>query len=56
MNGAVKNAALTLESVVRTLDCVEVRGEKNLNAMLACIQTLKRLKDQLNESEEVMKE
>ena len=52
----LKNATLTLENVVRTLDCVEVRGEKNLNALLACIQTLKQLRVQLNETEEVVKE
>ena len=52
----MKNAALTIENVVRTLDCVEVHGEKNLNALLACIQTLKQVREQLNETEEAVKE
>ena len=52
----MKNAALTIENVVRTLDCVEVHGEKNLNALLACIQTLKQVIVQLNETEEAVKE
>lgn len=52
----VKQAALTLDQVIRTLDSVEVHGEKNLNALLACIQTLKQVTAQLNETEEAVKE
>lgn len=52
----IKQAALTIDQVVRTLDSVEVHGEKNLNALLACIQTLKQVMTQLNEAEEVVQE
>lgn len=52
----IKQAALTIDQVVLTLDSVEVHGEKNLNALLACIQTLKQVIVQLNETEEAVKE
>ena len=32
-----------IEAVIRTLNCVEVHGESNLDALLASIQTLRKV-------------
>lgn len=32
-----------IEAVIRTLNCVEVHGEGNLDALLASIQTLRKV-------------
>lgn len=56
MNERVNNAIRTITSVIEALNRVEVKGENNLNALLACIQTLKQVIVQLNETEEAVKE
>ena len=37
-----------LQSVINTLETVEVHGSKNLDAMLGCINALKSLAEALN--------
>jgi len=40
----VKDHIKTIAAVIATLDKIEVKGEENLNSLLASIQTLKKLK------------
>jgi hypothetical protein len=40
----MKEHTKTVAAVIATLDKIEVKGEENLNALLASIQTLKKLK------------
>lgn len=37
----------TLNSVIYTLNQVEVKGKANLERVLACVQTLEELKDKM---------
>ena len=41
-----------IEAVIWTLNCVEVHGENNLDALLASIQTLRKVLAEMNKEAE----
>lgn len=43
----MKEYSKTIAAVIATLDKIEVKGEVNLNGLLASIQTLKGLKEKM---------
>lgn len=38
-----------INAIIHTLGLIEVHGKDNLNRLLACIQELERLRDQMQE-------
>jgi hypothetical protein len=47
MNESVKNS---IYAVINTLDQIEVKGEDNLDMLLACIRTLKSVAKECDEN------
>ena len=41
-----------IKSLIITLEKIEVRGEENLDMLLGCIQTLKKLLETIKEAQE----